>query len=234
MPRGEFLQIQGDYSHLWPYENPEQFVRVVGEFQKTERLRRDCNKTFIIPSRRMFFLFSSIFSSSLFFSWRRILHSESHFCTSFYNNAKRTLIKQSSGMADDDANAMMRNMSKAGHRVKPPRATRVKNNRRCDPNHRRTNRPRSERETGRHVHRAEAKITNNEELYEYRLKKRKEFEDVIRRTYWDSKVWTRYAGWEEGQGFCDEREASGNARWIKIIKKSCVDKLRGDGNELGL
>lgn len=40
MPRGEFLQIQGDYSHLWPYENPEQFVRVVEEFQNRASARR--------------------------------------------------------------------------------------------------------------------------------------------------------------------------------------------------
>lgn len=40
MPRGEFLQIQGDYSHLWPYENPEQFARVVEEFQNRASARR--------------------------------------------------------------------------------------------------------------------------------------------------------------------------------------------------
>ena len=40
MPRGEFLQIQGDNSHLWPYENPEQFVRVVEEFQNRASARR--------------------------------------------------------------------------------------------------------------------------------------------------------------------------------------------------
>ena len=40
MPRGKFLQIQGDYSHLWPYENPEQFVRVVEEFQIRASARR--------------------------------------------------------------------------------------------------------------------------------------------------------------------------------------------------
>ena len=40
MPRGEFLQIQGDYSHLWPYENPEQFVSIVQEFQNRASARR--------------------------------------------------------------------------------------------------------------------------------------------------------------------------------------------------
>ena len=32
MPRGEFLEIEGEYSHLWPYESPQNFVDVVYEF----------------------------------------------------------------------------------------------------------------------------------------------------------------------------------------------------------
>lgn len=44
------------------------------------------------------------------------------------------------------------------------------------------------------------KITDPEELAEYRLGKRKEFEDTLRRVRWNHAVWTRYATWEEQQG----------------------------------
>ena len=43
------------------------------------------------------------------------------------------------------------------------------------------------------------KIADVEELQEYRLKKRKEFEDTIRRVYWNESVWVKYAKWEESQ-----------------------------------
>ena len=32
MPRGEFLEVEGDYSHLFPFENPELFVKTTSEF----------------------------------------------------------------------------------------------------------------------------------------------------------------------------------------------------------
>ena len=43
------------------------------------------------------------------------------------------------------------------------------------------------------------KIADVEELAEYRLKKRKEYEDLIRRVYWNESVWVKYARWEESQ-----------------------------------
>ncbi|KAJ4720246.1 Crooked neck-like protein 1 [Melia azedarach] len=43
------------------------------------------------------------------------------------------------------------------------------------------------------------KITDASELADYRLRKRKEFEDLIRRAKWDVKVWKKYAQWEESQ-----------------------------------
>ena len=43
------------------------------------------------------------------------------------------------------------------------------------------------------------KIADVEELAEYRLKKRKEYEDLIRRVYWNESVWVKYARWEERQ-----------------------------------
>eukprot|EP00877_Chromochloris_zofingiensis_P007788 jgi/Chrzof1/3262/Cz12g18090.t1 len=43
-------------------------------------------------------------------------------------------------------------------------------------------------------------ITDPAELAEYRLRKRKEFEDLIRRVgRWQPNVWVKYAQWEEGQ-----------------------------------
>jgi|UniRef100_A0A804P946 crooked neck len=43
------------------------------------------------------------------------------------------------------------------------------------------------------------KITDPQELSEYRLRKRKEFEDVIRRVRWSVSAWVKYARWEEQQ-----------------------------------
>eukprot|EP00250_Pteridium_aquilinum_P016604 c23190_g1_i1 orf=955-3054(-) len=43
------------------------------------------------------------------------------------------------------------------------------------------------------------KITDTEELAEYRLRRRKEFEDQIRRVRWNIGVWVKYAQWEESQ-----------------------------------
>ncbi|KAI3687458.1 hypothetical protein L1987_81154 [Smallanthus sonchifolius] len=43
------------------------------------------------------------------------------------------------------------------------------------------------------------KITDPTELADYRLRKRKEFEDLIRRVRWNKSVWVKYAKWEESQ-----------------------------------
>uniref|UniRef100_A0A6N2JXC9 Suppressor of forked domain-containing protein n=1 Tax=Salix viminalis TaxID=40686 RepID=A0A6N2JXC9_SALVM len=43
------------------------------------------------------------------------------------------------------------------------------------------------------------KITDSTELGDYRLRKRKEFEDLIRRVRWNISVWIKYAQWEESQ-----------------------------------
>ncbi|XP_052209350.1 uncharacterized protein LOC127812868 [Diospyros lotus] len=43
------------------------------------------------------------------------------------------------------------------------------------------------------------KITDVTELNDYRLRKRKEFEDLIRRVRWNTSVWVKYALWEESQ-----------------------------------
>jgi crooked neck len=43
------------------------------------------------------------------------------------------------------------------------------------------------------------KITDQIELNEYRLRKRKQFEDLIRRNRWNVSVWVKYAEWEDSQ-----------------------------------
>lgn len=43
------------------------------------------------------------------------------------------------------------------------------------------------------------KITDANELAEYRLRKRKEYEDLIRRVRWNTSVWVKYAQWETAQ-----------------------------------
>ncbi|KAK9845191.1 hypothetical protein WJX84_006146 [Apatococcus fuscideae] len=43
------------------------------------------------------------------------------------------------------------------------------------------------------------KISDPAELAEYRLRKRKEFEDLVRRVRWNISVWIKYAQWEESQ-----------------------------------
>ncbi|KAG6471118.1 hypothetical protein ZIOFF_072215 [Zingiber officinale] len=44
------------------------------------------------------------------------------------------------------------------------------------------------------------KITDSDELADYRLRKRKYFEDAIRRARWNTGIWVKYASWEESQG----------------------------------
>lgn len=44
-----------------------------------------------------------------------------------------------------------------------------------------------------------SKIADREELAEYQLKKRREFEDLVRRMRWSPGVWTKYAKFEESQ-----------------------------------
>jgi crooked neck len=159
----------------------------------------------------IFFLlavFFFLFFSLLFFFRRR--NFTPIVSTFEKNNNNNTLTAAQRGhqrveMAGDDdgvdANAMMRNMSKAATASNLPRATRVKNKSAApiQITAEQIVREAKERQDDTYIA-PRQRITNAEELYEYRLKKRKDFEDVIRRTYWDSKVWTRYAQWEEGQG----------------------------------
>lgn len=46
---------------------------------------------------------------------------------------------------------------------------------------------------------ARQKIVDQEELNEYRLVKRREFEDLVRKVRWNINAWAKYAQWEESQ-----------------------------------
>ncbi|KAF2927025.1 hypothetical protein DAI22_06g171700 [Oryza sativa Japonica Group] len=78
-------------------------------------------------------------------------------------------------------------LTKRDTEVKLPRATRVKN---------KTPASRQEPE----VRPPKQKIADSVELSEYRLRRRKEFEDAIRRARWSVGAWVKYARWEERQG----------------------------------
>ncbi|KAK8967523.1 hypothetical protein KSP40_PGU018903 [Platanthera guangdongensis] len=49
------------------------------------------------------------------------------------------------------------------------------------------------------------KITDPNELGDYRLRRRKEFEDQIRRARWNTRVWVKYADWENQKDFARAR-----------------------------
>lgn len=103
-------------------------------------------------------------------------------------------------MALKEADAQLGFMTKREAEVKLPRPTRVKN---------KTPAPiqiTAEQILREARERQEAeptppkqKITDEEELAEYRLRRRKEFEDLIRRVRWNISVWVKYAQWEESQ-----------------------------------
>jgi crooked neck len=91
-------------------------------------------------------------------------------------------------------------LSKRDTEVKLPRATRVKNKTPASiqitaEQILREARERQEPE----IRPPKQKITDTHELAEYRLRKRKEFEDVIRRVRWSVSAWVKYAKWEEQQ-----------------------------------
>ncbi|CAM8904518.1 unnamed protein product [Rhodiola kirilowii] len=61
------------------------------------------------------------------------------------------------------------------------------------------------------------KITDPTELADYRLRKRKEFEDLIRRVRWNISVWIKYAQWEESQ----KDFARARSVWERALEVDC-------------
>ncbi|CAI5988854.1 unnamed protein product [Closterium sp. NIES-64] len=103
-------------------------------------------------------------------------------------------------MASKEADARLAYMTKRESEIRLPRATRVKNKTPAPVQITaeqilREARERQEVETAA----PKQKITDAQELGEYRLRKRKEFEDLIRRVRWNTSVWVKYATWEMSQ-----------------------------------
>ncbi|XVF13013.1 hypothetical protein REPUB_Repub08aG0170600 [Reevesia pubescens] len=103
-------------------------------------------------------------------------------------------------MASKDADPSVGYLTRKDTEVKLPRPTRVKNKTPAPiqitaEQILREARERQEAE----IRPPKQKITDHTELADYRLRKRKEFEDLIRRVRWNTSVWIKYAQWEESQ-----------------------------------
>ncbi|XP_022737400.1 crooked neck-like protein 1 isoform X2 [Durio zibethinus] len=103
-------------------------------------------------------------------------------------------------MASKDADPSLGYLTRKDTEVKLPRPTRVKNKTPAPiqitaEQILREARERQEAE----IRPPKQKITDTTELADYRLRKRKEFEDLIRRVRWNVSVWIKYAQWEESQ-----------------------------------
>ncbi|KAA8528264.1 hypothetical protein F0562_035485 [Nyssa sinensis] len=103
-------------------------------------------------------------------------------------------------MASKDADPSLGYLTRKETEVKLPRPTRVKNKTPAPiqitaEQILREARERQEAE----IRPPKQKITDSTELADYRLRKRKEFEDLIRRVRWNESVWIKYAKWEESQ-----------------------------------
>ncbi|KAG6520002.1 hypothetical protein ZIOFF_017031 [Zingiber officinale] len=84
--------------------------------------------------------------------------------------------------------------------VKLPRSTRVKNKTAAPIQITAEQILREARQRQENHRPPKQKITDSDELADYRLRKRKEFEDVIRRARRNTGTWVKYASWEESQG----------------------------------
>eukprot|EP00850_Spirogloea_muscicola_P009940 SM000057S18370 [mRNA] locus=s57:260193:264737:+ [translate_table: standard] len=103
-------------------------------------------------------------------------------------------------MAGREADPALGYMTKREAEVRLPRPTRVKNKTPAPVQitAEQILREARERQEGE-LPPPKQKITDDEELADYRLRRRKEFEDLIRRVRWNISVWTKYAAWEESQ-----------------------------------
>ncbi|KAG0613603.1 hypothetical protein M758_6G115000 [Ceratodon purpureus] len=82
---------------------------------------------------------------------------------------------------------------------------------------------------------AKQKLTDSEELAEYRLRKRKEYEDLVRRVPRNTSVWVKYAQWEESQrDFARSRsiweraievDSTNSTLWLKYSEMEMKNKF---------
>lgn len=84
------------------------------------------------------------------------------------------------------------------------------------------------------------KITDTTELADYRLRKRKESEDLIRLEPWNKNARVKYAKWEESQNYLDrarsiweralDADYRDHAMWLKYadfeMKNKCINHAR--------
>ena len=71
------------------------------------------------------------------------------------------------------------------------------------------------------VARPQQSVADRAELDDYRLKKRKQFEDDVRRVRWQQGAWFKYANWEEAQG--DLRRA--RSVWERALEVDATSPL---------
>ena len=71
------------------------------------------------------------------------------------------------------------------------------------------------------VARPQQSVADRAELDDYRMKKRKQFEDEVRRVRWQQGAWVKYANWEEAQG--DLRRA--RSVWERALEVDATSPL---------
>ncbi|KAE8125962.1 hypothetical protein FH972_020722 [Carpinus fangiana] len=86
------------------------------------------------------------------------------------------------------------------------------------------------------------KITDADELAEYCLLKRKEFEDRVRQVRWNTSVWIKYAQWEESQKNFNlardvweralEVDDRNNTLWLKYAEMEMKNKFIDDARNV--
>ncbi|KAK9067586.1 hypothetical protein SSX86_011697 [Deinandra increscens subsp. villosa] len=123
-------------------------------------------------------------------------------------------------MADREGDPSLGYLTRKETEVRLPRPTRVKNKtpapiQLTSEQILRDARERQEAE----IRPAKQKITDSTELEDYRLRKRKEFEDLVRRVRWNKSAWVKYAKWEESQK--DFKRA--RSVWERAFHVDCTD-----------
>ncbi|KAI3827164.1 hypothetical protein L1987_01234 [Smallanthus sonchifolius] len=63
------------------------------------------------------------------------------------------------------------------------------------------------------------KITDSAELADFCLRKRKEFDDLVRRVRWNKSVWVKYSEWEDSQ----KNFIRARAVWERALQVDCRD-----------
>ncbi|KAL3695282.1 hypothetical protein R1sor_009358 [Riccia sorocarpa] len=135
-------------------------------------------------------------------------------------------------MAMEEADSAGRFLTKKETQVRLPRSTRVQNKTPATVQITaeqilREARVQQEAEIRAH----KEKFTDAEELSEYRLLKRKGFEDHIRAVTSNISVWVKYAQWEEPKGFCSCKVHMGKSVEGGLPEHDVMAEVFRNGNE---